>query len=134
MKKSYLLLIYSMIFMGCQGTKNNMMVGGSCSYKNYINSIKITSIKENNSTEECKKSIKIRYQIIKKAENLPVTPRKIAIYKVSKKYLIDKGFNIGSVHNMQISIIKSGTCTPVIEKIIGIDEFAFQKKCKEDNN
>jgi len=132
MKKGYIFLLLSIIFWGCQDTKSvEPMVGGACSYKDYANSIEIVSLLENNATQECEKSVDIKYEVVRKAQDLPVTPRGTITYRVSKEYLVTKGFDIGSVHDMNISVIISGTCTPVIEKIIGIDETDFRQHCQE---
>jgi len=105
---------------------NISVVGGKCSYDSYLNKIEIISIEEltqNNS----KKRVKIEYEIIQKAPNLPISPKNNITYNVSKEYLIEKGFDIGTLHDLNISIIKSGTCTPVIEQIVGLNEADFIK-------
>jgi len=135
MKTIYLTLLLAIGVMGCQKAKENtMMVGGACSYKAYMNKIKIISIEENNATEACQKSVNLSYEILKPAEDLPVSPRKTLHYQVSKEYMIKKGFDIGTEHMLKISTITSGTCTPIMEKIMGLDVMTFKKKCQEKDS
>lgn len=135
MKKRYLFLISAIVFVtGCQKTQDvkedTMMVGGACSYQDYINKVKIISIKEKSNTQKCQKTVDVKYEVIEKAKDLPNPPHGILTQRVSKAYMIKQGFDIGTTHSMKSSIIKSGTCDPIIEKLIGIDEAKFQKECK----
>jgi len=143
MKKSYLILLFSIVIIGCNETKDikptlikrdivkedAMMVGGSCSYKDYMSKVKIVSIEESG-THSCQKSVTIKYTFIEKAEGLPISPIGEVKYPLSKAFLITEGFAIGTVHSLKTSTIKSGSCTPFIEEINGVDVSKFRKECR----
>ena len=141
MKKFYTILLLPIIFIGCKETTSIkpkvdtkpevMMVGGECSYKHTTKQVKIIAIEEKQSKDLCQSSVNIKYELTEKTEKLPVTPRGEIKYNLSKEYMVKKGFDIGTTHQLKISTIESGTCSPIIEELVDLNLSDFRKWCKE---
>jgi len=135
MKNIYSILLCTIVFVGCKEATNikapidtepkEMMVGGACSYNESTEKIKIIAIDETKSKNICQNSVKIKYKLIDQ------TAVKNINYKVSKEYMTTKGFTVGTTQIIKTSTIKSGTCTPIIKEIIGLDKYTFQKECRD---
>ena len=145
MKKIYWLTLVSIVSLWSQETRDlepftGGLVGGSCHYLDYPVTVNIVSIVDK-PTSDCKKAVEIKYRFNEKSV-LPQYLNSEMIYSlndethgmgISKEYTLSKGLTIGSLHNVKISELINGTCTPMITKFTDID-FSDQKNyCKDSD-
>ena len=141
MKKIYWLTLAMIVTLWSQETRDSAPVvgGGSCQYHDYSVIAKIVSI-VNKPTRNCKKAVEVKYKFNEKS----VLPRYLnseTIYSIndethgmgiSKEYALNKGLTIGSLHDVKISELTRGTCSPTIIKFTDID-FSDQKNYSKDD-
>ena len=103
-----------------------MVVGGACSYEDYTKEVIMVSIDEVEKINGCEVSINLKYKIIEENGQTYFATKK---YPISKAYAIAEGFDVGTKHTLAVSSITSGTCTPYIDELKGIDVSKFTKEC-----
>ncbi|CAA6822389.1 MAG: Unknown protein [uncultured Sulfurovum sp.] len=144
MKKIYWLTLATIVTLWSQETRDlerlgGGLVGGSCEYREYSVIAKIVSIVDK-PTRDCKKAVEVKYRFNEKSV-LPQYLNSETIYSIhdethsmgiSKEYALSKGLTIESVHNVKISELINGTCTPMITKFTDID-FSDQKNYCQDS-
>ncbi|HHB94477.1 MAG TPA: hypothetical protein ENK88_04960 [Campylobacterales bacterium] len=120
MKKIYGLIFISIVTLCSQEQDVNLsieqeqeptLVGGSCSYRDFIATAKIISTDG---------QIKYRFNemsILPRYLNTHTTYT-ISYRDISKEYTLNNSLTVGSLHTLKISEITSGTCSPSIIEFV----------------
>jgi len=117
MKKEYFLIMLTFLLLGCAKEKNEpeaihkneMLVGGECKYSHSIEKVKITSIAEIRNDLNCKIGIEVKYSF-EEVKNFYVWSEKICI---TKEEALQKNLLIGSIQEVQVERLSSGTCSSI---------------------
>jgi len=123
MKKIYWLMITTIGTLWSQEVGG--VVGGSCDYMDFIATAQIVSTDG-----------KVKYKFSERS----VLPRHLNSHttysvtknNISKEYASHNSLTVGSLHNIKISEIRGGTCTPTIIEFVDIDS-ASQENYRKDS-
>jgi len=138
----YLLTSLILILQGCSEPVIPV-VGGSCNYKSYVETVEVISISDANRSSNayisCDNSaVKVMFKFKPSAtlEDILNPETTWSLYDTvgkytTAKYIESKGLKVGSTHKVKIDIISSGTCTPISFSFVDVDFSDRENYCKE---
>ena len=139
----YFLISLLLIMQGCS-TPIVPVVGGSCDYKNSIETVEIISILDVNSSDNAYRScesdaVKVMFRFKPSAtlkgrlnSNVPWSLYDTVGKYTSANYIESKGLTIGSTHKVKVDMISSGSCTPILFKFVDVNFSDRENYCQVD--
>jgi len=129
-------LIISMILLtACQNSSNQEeeipTEGETCQYESHIEQATISSFEYIENQSQCDNAVHIHFTLeesptIEYTYNMPYSG-----ILTSEMYFESKGLTVGSTHDINVSTITTGTCSPITFEFVDINLSDMENYCIE---